>query len=106
MCSVWWKRRPRSAATLCTRRSCAGPGADTNLHTILRAAGKDCVEGADIAKVDANWQPVPGTERRIDCDVICLAVGLTPLVDVLWQAGCEMVYVPALGGHVPLKTTR
>ena len=72
-------------------------------HTILRAAGKDCVEGADIAKVDANWQPVPGTERRIDCDVICLAVGLTPLVDVLWQAGCEMVYVPALGGHVPLR---
>lgn len=72
-------------------------------HTILRAHGSDCVEGADVAQVDNAWKPVPGTERRIDCDVICLAVGLTPMADMLWQAGCEMKYIPALGGHVPVR---
>jgi len=72
-------------------------------HTILRAVGTEYVEGADVAQVDSSWKPIAGTERRIDCDVICLAVGLTPLADVLWQAGCQMVYVPALGGHVPVR---
>lgn len=72
-------------------------------HTIVRAVGKDVVEGADVAQVDDSWKPIPGTERRIDCDVICLAVGLTPLTDILWQAGCQMAYVPALGGHVPVR---
>ena len=25
------------------------------------------------------------------------------MVDMMWQAGCEMKYVPALGGHVPVR---
>jgi sarcosine oxidase subunit alpha len=31
-----------------------------------------------------------------------LATGLTPLGELLWQAGAEMVYIPELGGYVPL----
>ncbi len=72
-------------------------------HTIVRAIGEESVEGAVIAQVDKAWQVIPGSEREIACDVICLAVGLTPLVDMIWQAGCEMRYVPALGGHVPVR---
>jgi sarcosine oxidase subunit alpha len=72
-------------------------------HTILAASGEESVTGATIARVDKDWQAVPGTERVVKCDVICLAVGLMPLVDVLWQAGCEMKYVPELGGHVPVR---
>ena len=72
-------------------------------HTILRALGDSQVTGAVIASLDASWQVVPGTERELKADVICLAVGLSPLTDLLWQAGCHMCYVPELGGYVPWR---
>lgn len=72
-------------------------------HTIIRAHGEEVVEAATISRVDENWRPVPGTERTFDVDVICLAVGLTPTADLLWQAGCEMRWHPGLSGHVPLR---
>ena len=71
--------------------------------TILEALGKDCVEGAIIADVDDNWNPIANTERKIECDFICLAVGLSPLTDILRLAECRMVFVPELGGEVPLR---
>jgi sarcosine oxidase subunit alpha len=61
------------------------------------------LERAAIWRVDDKWQPVPGTEKVLKVDVICISVGLTPLAELLWQAGCEMKYVPQLGGHVPLR---
>jgi len=73
-------------------------------HTILEATGVNKVEGAVIAKIDKNWQPVYGTEQTIACDAICLAVGLSPLTELLWQAGCKMKYVKELSGHVPVLT--
>jgi len=71
-------------------------------HTIKQAYGTDCVEGAIIWQLDDNWRGIPGTEKHLDVDVICLATGLTPLCEFLWQAGAEMVYIPELGGFVPL----
>ncbi|MCL5780672.1 MAG: NAD(P)/FAD-dependent oxidoreductase [Firmicutes bacterium] len=72
-------------------------------HTIQRAHGEKEVTGATVVQLDDNWQPVPGTQKEIDADVICLSVGLTPLTELLWQAGCKMVFVPELGGNVPLR---
>lgn len=72
-------------------------------HTIQRAHGEKEVTGATVVQLDDNWQPVPGTQKKIDVDVICLSVGLTPLTELLWQAGCKMVFVPELGGNVPLR---
>lgn len=72
-------------------------------HTIKEAIGYNAVEGAVIWQLDEKWQPVEGTERTLSVDVICLAVGLSPLSDLLWQAGCEMKYIPELGGHVALR---
>ena len=69
-------------------------------HTILAAYGQEAVEGALICRLDSAWQPIAGTEQRIPVDVICLAVGLSPLSDLLWQADCRMLYIPELGGHV------
>jgi len=73
-------------------------------HTIKKAIGEEQVEGAVIQKIDENWNPIEGTEREVECDVICLAVGLSPDVGFLRQADCEMDYVPELGGFVPLRT--
>ena len=71
-------------------------------HTIKEAYGENGVEGAIIWELDERWQGIPGTERDLKVDVVCLAVGLTPLAEVLWQAGAEMSYIPELGGFVPL----
>ena len=68
--------------------------------SIKEALGTDHVTGAIIHQLDEKWQPIPGTEEQIDCDTICLAVGLNPFSDLLWQSGCEMRLVPELGGHV------
>ncbi|MDD2890190.1 MAG: NAD(P)/FAD-dependent oxidoreductase [bacterium] len=68
-------------------------------HTIKTAIGNESVEGAIITKIDKNWQSIPDSEKQIDCDVICLAVGLTPSTELLSQADCEMKYVPELGGY-------
>lgn len=69
-------------------------------HTIKYALGKDCVTGAVITKVNKKFQPIKGTEKRLKVDMICLAVGLSPLSELLYMAGCKMVCVAELGGNV------
>lgn len=69
-------------------------------HTIKEAIGEQGVERAVIWEVDETWQGIPGSEKELEVDIICLAVGLSPLTELLWQAGCAMVRVPELGGHV------
>lgn len=70
--------------------------------TIQKATGRDRVEKATTVVLDAQWHQVPGTEREYEVDVICLALGLTPLSELAWMAGCKFAYVPQLGGHVPI----
>jgi len=65
-------------------------------HTIVRALGKECVEGAVIRDM------VSGEEKELALDLICIAVGLSPSVQLLKQAGCRATYVPELGGEVVL----
>ncbi|MEO0114562.1 MAG: NAD(P)/FAD-dependent oxidoreductase [candidate division WOR-3 bacterium] len=69
-------------------------------HTIKEAIGKEWVTGAIIVRVNKNFKPIPRTEKKLKVDIICLAVGLSPLNELLWQAGCKMEYVPELGGYV------
>jgi sarcosine oxidase subunit alpha len=71
-------------------------------HSIKEALGGRVVNGAVIMELDDKFNPT-GRESKIDCDVICLAVGLTPTTEVLSQAGCEMKYVPQLCGFVPIR---
>lgn len=71
-------------------------------HTIKEVYGDGCVEGVIISKLDEKWQPIPGSERAIAADTVCLAVGLNPMTELAWMAGCEFTFLPGLGGHVPL----
>jgi len=75
-------------------------------HTILRAEGKEKVERAVVAQLDDRWQVIPGTEKVFDVDVIALAVGLRPSVELLHQAGCQLLYIRELGGHVVKRDER
>ena len=71
-------------------------------YTIEKAYGTDALEGVVIVQVDSQFQPVPGTEETIPCDTLCLAVGLAPLTELCWQAGCDMAFIRELSGHIPL----
>jgi NADPH-dependent 2,4-dienoyl-CoA reductase/sulfur reductase-like enzyme len=73
-------------------------------HTVVRALGRNRVKGAIIAQVDASFKPIHGSERQLDCDLICIAVGLTPTYELATQAGARTVFVPALGGFVARRT--
>lgn len=70
--------------------------------TIKEARGRDKVETAVSVSLDGHWQPIRGTEREWNVDVICLALGLSPLSELAWMAGCRFAYIPQIGGHVPV----
>ncbi len=69
--------------------------------TIKAALGENHVTGAVLADMDDKFQIIPGTEREIEVDTICIAVGLSPLSELLVHCGAKMHYVPQLGGFVP-----
>ena len=71
-------------------------------HTIVKAEGDECVTGVIIAEVDEHFQFIPGTEKHFDVDTICLAVGLSPMSQLLKMAGCQMEDNPKRGGQVPI----
>ena len=65
-------------------------------HTVTWVHGKERVEGVTIAKVDKSWKPIPGTERKIECDTLIVSVGLIPENEVSLMAGVELD--PITGG--------
>ena len=71
-------------------------------HTVVSAEGEDRVERVTIGEVDSRWQVIPGTEKAFDVDTVCVAVGLSPMSQLLSMAGCEMVDDPKRGGYVPV----
>jgi len=70
--------------------------------TISRAIGENEVEAVEIADADEKFNPIPGTERRIDCDLVGIAAGLHPMSELCWMMQCDFVYSGGLGGHVPM----
>ncbi|MBE5981992.1 MAG: FAD-binding protein [Paenibacillaceae bacterium] len=69
-------------------------------HTIIKAEGENRVTGVVIGKVDSSFQLIPGTEKHFAVDTICLAVGLSPMSQLLHMAGCKMRDTPL--GYVPV----
>jgi len=69
---------------------------------VKEAKGAGCVESAVVVKLNDRWQQIEGTEMEFDVDTICLAVGLTPLAELAWMAGCEFRYGREWRAHVPI----
>lgn len=72
-------------------------------YTVKKAIGERFLEKAIIWELNEDWKPIIGTEKEFDVDVMCISVGLSPLSELLFQAGCEMKYIPELGGQVPIR---
>jgi thioredoxin reductase len=74
-------------------------------HGLLAAEGEGGVEAVYVRALE------DGRVKRFRADVLCLAVGLSPLVELLAMAGCELAHHSELGGFVPrhdeaMRTTR
>lgn len=67
---------------------------------VVRAEGDGRVERVVHAAVDAAWRAVPGTERSVDVDLLCLGYGFVPSLELLRLLGCSFDYAEDLGGHV------
>lgn len=71
-------------------------------HTVRAARGRTGeVESVVLVGVDGDTKPIPGSEREIACDTVCLALGLAPSVELLHLVGARLGFDPALGGWVP-----
>ena len=63
--------------------TCAGTGSRTG-----RAARSSpptaptAVESVTVARLDADWSPIAGTERRVAVDAVCVSHGFTPRLEL------------------------
>ena len=64
-------------------------------HRLLSARGSTGLEEVLVEAIE------DGTVKRFEADVLCLAVGMSPLCDLAAMRDCRMVYEDALGGLVP-----
>lgn len=56
-------------------------------HTVTRVFGTDRLNAVEIAQVDENLKPIPGTEEKIDCDALIISVGLIPENEIAEKLG-------------------
>lgn len=71
-------------------------------HTILEAKGKREVEKVIIAPVKENFESIREEAKELEVDLLTLAVGLSPLAELLYHCGCGFTYNSLLGGWIPL----
>ena len=85
------------------RRELQGKGVKLyTSHTIKDATGKtDDIESVVLVEIDDSNQPVTGSEKVIDADTVCLAIGLVPNVELLNLLDCSLTFKSELGGYVP-----
>jgi len=57
---------------------------------VVAAHGTDRVEAVTIARLDADWRPIPGTERRVAADAVCVSHDFTPRLELAVAAGCAL----------------
>jgi sarcosine oxidase, subunit alpha len=55
-------------------------------HTVIKASGKGKLEKIVIGKVDKNFKVIPGSEVEFKTDTLLIAVGLSPVNEMLINA--------------------
>ncbi len=67
----------------------------------VKILGEDSVRAAVVTDIDVDGHPT-GSPRELAVDLVCIAGGLSPLAELASAAGCDMAFVPQLGGQVPV----
>lgn len=72
-------------------------------HAIVRVEGSDAVARAHIAAIDARGNPVDGTGRVFDADVVANSYGFLPSNEIARAIGCRHHFDERLG-HLVAQT--
>lgn len=67
-------------------------------HTVTDIHGPQRIEGVTISRVNQNFEPIEGTDFRIDCDLLLTSVGLIPENELSLKAGVKLD--PITGGPI------
>jgi NADPH-dependent 2,4-dienoyl-CoA reductase/sulfur reductase-like enzyme len=73
------------------------------VHTataVIAAHGEDRLDSVTVAKLDRDWNAVPGTRRRIEVDAVCIGYGFTAQLELAISAGCKLIEAPDGGSAV------
>lgn len=68
---------------------------------IVEARGNEQVEEAVIARLDADWKPIPGSERILPVDAVIMGYGLLPNNHAGRMIGCRHVFDSSSGAWIP-----
>ena len=74
--------------------------------TLVEARGSRSVQSVTIARLDSTAAKIPGTERSLDVDTICLAGPRRPESRLTTRAGCPLYEIDVMGGPVPVHSRR
>lgn len=73
---------------------------------VVSINGTEKVESVTLCDVKPNGDRIPGSEKTVEVDFVCIAGGLYPLTELAAVIGCPFQYVEELGGHVPIHNER
>ena len=59
-------------------------------HTVTNIYGKDRVEAVEVSEVNDEYEAIPGSEKKYDCDALLLSVGLLPEIELPFAADIVM----------------
>lgn len=59
-------------------------------HNVINVYGEDHITGVDVAEINENFQPIPGTTVHYECDCLLLSTGLIPENELTVGLGAEM----------------
>ncbi|RRR96930.1 NAD(P)/FAD-dependent oxidoreductase [Glycomyces terrestris] len=57
---------------------------------VVEAHGSRQVEAVTLARLDREWAPVPGSERRVEVDAVAVGFGFTPQLELAVAARCRI----------------
>ncbi|GLY02773.1 FAD-dependent oxidoreductase [Actinoplanes sp. NBRC 101535] len=57
---------------------------------VIAAHGIDRVEEVVVARLTPDWSPIPGTEKTITVDAVCVSHGFVPRTELAITAGCAL----------------
>ncbi len=57
---------------------------------VVRALGGERLESVEVARLDRTGGPVPGSVRRVPCDVLAVGWGFTPQLELHLQLRCAV----------------
>ena len=71
-----------------------------------RIVGTEQVEAVELAHLTPHGSVIERSTKRVPVDLVCIAGGLYPLIELATTIGCVTYHDDDLGGHVPLHDGR